>query len=159
MTSKCRRAAIGTVLVCLIHTTLSQAQDVKGSGRVSYVPHASETFELPDGTAGQRLHLKGVVTANEPTNSIHFSTQDCFGTYLMNSDGTISSASGYCDGIDRDGHIWWIWWKGDQAGSSWGFLGGTGKYDGVEGGGTTKTELLSPDGRLVDSWEGSWKMK
>ncbi len=158
MSGKCLTVTMGTALLCLFHVSLGQAQEMKGSGRVSFVRHSSETFQLPDGTTGQRLHSKGVVIANEPTHPFHLSTQDCLGTYLMDSDGAVSSANGYCDGIDRDGHIWWIWWKNDQEGGSWGFLGGTGKWDGTEGGGTTKYELQSPDGRVVISWEGSWKM-
>ncbi len=151
-----RPALAGIVVSCLLGASLAAAQEVKGKGHVVYVPHSTETFKLADGTPAMRMQSKGVVLAADPATSIHLSTQDCSGTYVMNVDGTMRTASGYCDGIDKDGHVWWIWWKGNQAGSNWGFLGGTGKYEGIKGGGTTKTEMQAADGRLVISWEGNW---
>ena len=120
----------------------------------------SETFELPDGQPAMRTHQRGTVLAEDESSSIHLSSQDCFGTMLLNADGSAAPGYGYCDGIDRDGDMWTIWWKNETGeGSVWGYLGGTGKYVGVEGGGTTQNVLRSPDGRMVITWKGKWTLK
>ena len=154
-----RAALAGIGASCLLGASLATAQEVKAKGHVVYVPHSTENFKLEDGTPAMRMQSKGVVLATDPAISMHLSNQDCSGLYLMNANGTMKIASGYCDAIDKDGHVWWIWWKGSAAGGDWGFIGGTGKFEGIKGGGTTKTERQAADGRLTISWEGTWTTK
>ena len=42
---------------------------------------------------------------------------------------------------------------------TWGFLGGTGKFAGVTGGGATAVIGGTPDGRVVVRWQGSWTIQ
>ncbi len=138
---------------------MAQAQTVTGSGWVTYVPHSTETLVLPDGNTLERSHLKGVVIAADPEVPFHLSSQDCSGTNVLGSDGAPLLGSGYCEGVDRDGDVWWIWWRNAPDGDTWGFTAGTGKYEGIEGGGTTQPQFQGSDGRFVISWEGTWQMK
>ncbi len=140
-------------------TATAQAPPTTGTGTVTYVPVTMETIDLPDGTKLQRSHLKGVVLATDANVPFHLSPQDCVGSNRIAADGQALGGAGYCDGVDRDGHVWWIWWKNAPSGNTWGFTGGSGKYSGVEGGGTTTPQMQGADGRLVIRWMGSWKMK
>ncbi len=127
-----------------------------GSGTVTYVPVASETMQDSSGKTITRDHLKGVILASDPGIKFHLATQDCKGTTVVSAYGNDLVVKGYCDAIDRDGDVWWLWYDGTAQGSTWGILGGTGKYAGMTGGGTTTTEKPAPDGRFVIHWEGSW---
>ncbi len=134
-------------------------QAMRGSGTVTYVPDAMEMVELSDGTMLQRSYLRGVVLASDPSVPFHLSAQDCPGSSIVSAEGQVISGYGYCEGTDRDGDMWWIWWKNSPTENTWGFMGGRGKYAGIEGGGTTAVQSQYPDGRLVISWNGSWRMK
>jgi hypothetical protein len=138
-----------------VYGGIARAEEMKASGQVVYVQHRSEDFELRDGRKGLRFHNKGVVTSDQVEIPFHMSTQDCVGTTVLSTDGTIASSGGYCDGIDREGDVWLISWYNGY----WTFLGGTGKYEGVEGGGTTRQEPPMADGRSLVLWEGEWKMR
>lgn len=140
-------------------TAAAQSPQRTGSGTATYVPATLETIDLPDGSKLQRSHLKGVVIAADATVPFHMSPQDCVGSNRISATGQVLGGSGYCDGMDRDGHVWWIWWKNAPSGNTWGFMGGTGKYDGIEGGGTTEPQYQGADGRLVINWTGRWRMK
>lgn len=153
------KLVLGVLLISMMCLGLASTASAAGSkyeGTVTYVAVSSETTKQADGKTVLRDHSKGVVLSTDPTASIHLSTQDCYGTNLMGTDGKPMMANGYCDGIDKDGDIWWIWWHDGADGNRWGFIGGTGKYDGVKGGGTTTPIAQFPDGRVVIHWEGSW---
>lgn len=157
---KLRYLLAGAALIGLVWTSSAQAKEEKGEGKVAYVILSSTEFQMPDGRTARRIHQRGTILAEDPASSIHKSSQDCFGTMIMSADGPPAPGYGYCDGVDTDGDLWTIWWKNESGGgSNWGFLGGTGKFKGVEGGGTTKTELQSPDGRMLISWQGKWTLK
>jgi hypothetical protein len=128
-----------------------------GSGTVTYIPASMENVERPDGTIFQRSHLKGVVVATDAAVPFHLSNQDCVGGNIIGADGALLDGHGYCDGVDADGDVWWIWWHNSVDENVWGFMGGTGKYEGIEGGGTTQVQSQSADGRMVITWEGTWQ--
>jgi hypothetical protein len=132
---------------------VARAEGTRGSGQVVYVEHRSEELELPNGERGFRTHNKGVVTAEQPETPFHMSTQDCVGTTILSADGEIASSGGYCDGIDRQGDVWLISWYDGY----WTFLGGTGKYARIQGGGTTRQGPAMAGGRSVVFWEGEWR--
>jgi hypothetical protein len=159
---RCTLAA-GVAALVLLAAGVSgtvQAQQQSGSGTATYVPVKTKTTELPDGTMLQRVHSQSVVMADDPAAvPFHMSPQDCFGANHLDADGTMVVGRGYCDAMDRDGDVWWIWWTSSPTGGTWGFMGGTGKYAGIEGGGTTMPQGQTPDGRLVITWEGTWEME
>ena len=45
-------------------------------------------------------------------------------------------------------------WRG-----TWHYIGGTGKFDGLTGGGTYQLALTWPDGKVLATWAGSAEMK
>lgn len=146
-------------LVSLAVSSSIQAAEVKGSGSLIYVPVASETSKLPDGRIVQRSHIKGIVRADDTNVSFHLASEDCSGTTVIAADGNTAVGNGYCDAVDKDGDVWWLSWHSGPDGDTWAFIGGTGKYEGIKGGGTTKLEIRWPDGRLAMRWDGTWQMK
>lgn len=140
------------------HTAL-QAQKGTDRGQTVFVPVASESLELPDGRTVQRAQSTGYVIPDNSDSPFYMVNQTCFTTSVIAADGSVSM-SGYCDTYDSDGDVYWAWLRGDAQGGTWGFLGGTGKFEGIEGsGGKWKAGTTWPDGKWVVSWEGSWKMK
>lgn len=144
-------------LVATPALTPVMAESGSGQGTVTYVPVAVESMQDASGRTIARNHMKGVILATDSSVSFHLATQDCRGTSVVAADGKDVVVKGYCDAIDRDGDVWWLWYDGTTQGSSWGILGGTGKYAGMTGGGTTKNEKPAPDGRFVIHWEGNWQ--
>lgn len=128
------------------------------SGTVTYAPASLDTVETADGGMVQRSHIMGIVLCDDPSASIHLASQDCFGTTVVSADGTVVG-NGYCDAVDAEGDRWWIWWHNGPKGNTWGFMGGTGKYDGIKGGGTTTNLVQMADGRSAINWEGHWTIK
>ena len=157
-----KKRAWMTVAICgLIIGSLAapaEAGEETGSGTVTYAPAAVDTVQLADGSMVQRSHIMGIVLANDPSNSIHLASQDCFGTTVIAADGT-AIANGYCDAVDADGDRWWISWHNGPDANTWAFTGGTGKYEGIKGGGTTTALAQTADGRSAIIWNGSWTMK
>ena len=147
----------GVVLFGLSWAPSVQAEEVEGGGSASYVTVSVEEFELAEGQPAIRVHQKGTLIAEG--TPFHLGSQDCFSTVVLASEGPSIPLYGYCDSTDRDGDMWVVWIKDEQGGGSiWGFLGGTGKYVGIEGGGTSKVEMQSED-RMVVTWEGKWTLK
>ena len=146
----------------LLLATVSGAkggQKVTGSGHAFRVPKASETYKLSDGRSVQQESDAGYLMAAQPDNPLNMNTQNCSGTMIASADGKTGTGSGYCISFDSDGDAAWMWWRGDLDGGTWGFMDGTGKFKGVDGGGTWKTKQRSADGKFIDTWEGTWQMK
>lgn len=129
-----------------------------GGGTATYAPAAIETMQLADGGMIQRSHIKGIVLSNNTSNAMHLVAQDCFGTTLVSAAGE-ATGNGYCDAVDGDGDRYWLWWHNSPKANKWGFMGGTGKFEGVKGGGTTTQLAQMADGRSAITWEGTWTMK
>ncbi len=100
------------------------------------------------------------MTAADPANPLNLASMTCSGVAVLGADGAETRSAGTCDSVDADGDMAFYWWRHDGSGTgSWGFLGGTGKWTGVEGGGTYKPAYTWIDGRMGNTWEGSWKTK
>lgn len=153
------RLAFALSAVAFASAGTAQAQSMSGGGTVTYIPSHQETMELADGTMMVRQVLKGVVLAEDASVPFHMSPQDCIGSNIMDAEGMLIDGYGHCRGIDADGDVWFIWYHNSAEGNRWGFMGGRGKYEGIEGGGTTVANPPTADGRLVISWEGTWTMK
>ncbi|KPK62595.1 MAG: hypothetical protein AMS21_07385 [Gemmatimonas sp. SG8_38_2] len=150
---------VATALFCLGAAAEAQAQSMSGGGLALYVPQAAESYQLPDGRTVQPLNLVGFVTANDPENPLHMMNQNCAGTTIVAPEGETMDGHGHCVGIDSEGDVAWLWWSSAEVGNTWGFLGGTGKFEGIEGGGTTAPGPIWPDGKYIITWEGTWEMK
>ena len=146
-------------LVCLGAADRAEAQQkITGGGHGVFVPQASESYELPNGQTVERTKSTAFLIAEDPKSPFHLTNWNCAGTVVTLADDMGGSGSGYCDGVDSDGDVWWISWSGVDGGP-WSFLGGTGKFEGVDGGGTWKAAQEWPDGKFMNSWEGTWTMK
>lgn len=150
--------AIGVFLI-LGPVAMEAAEKHTSKGHATYV-QTGESFKLPDGRSAMRQTSRGFVMTDDPNDPLNMTSQNCVGTALMTSAGAPATAYGYCDAVDRDGNVWWIWWSTAGETGKWGFLGGTGKFDGVKGGGTTRTAAVWPaEGKLVITWDGAWETK
>lgn len=134
-------------------------QQGQGSGRTTGVPVTDVTLQAPDGRTIQRQTFSGFSIADDPGNPFHQTNVTCTFTTAVAADGETVSQGAFCDGIDRDWDVFWLWGRGNQDGGTWSLIGGTGKFEGIEGGGTSTTAATWPDGKIIFSWEGSWTMK
>ena len=152
--------ALAAVTLMLLGATRDVAaqQTVTGNGFSVFGPTVTESIALPGGATVRRTASSGFIVTPDPDNPLNEANHKCSTTNLIAADGSVSVA-GYCDGIDADGDAWWLWIRGDQDGGTWAYIGGTGKFDGIEGGGTYSVGDGWPDGRIINSWEGSWTMK
>lgn len=132
------------------------AQASEGGGTVTYVQTWSEVTKLPGGSSLQHAHLKGVILMDKADGLFHLQTQDCSGSTAINADGKVVDSAGSCTAVDKDGDVWWLSYHNGSQGNTWTFIGGTGKYKDIKGGGTSVYLLQTADGRFVNSWKGSW---
>jgi hypothetical protein len=149
----------GLCALALLSAVEGAWAEMSGGGHVSFAMESSETFELGNGKSARRSVFSGVVIGNEPDNPFHMGSQDCFGTYVLGDDGQVEVAQGFCDGIDKEGDVWWLWWTEDPTGLKWKLTGGTGKFEGLTGGGETQPGAQWGDGKFVSVWQGTWTMK
>jgi len=113
---------------------------------------------LADGTVLVRVVQAGVVLADDAASPIDRTATTCSGSSVMDASGVAVVVSGVCDGVAADGSVWTAWYGGDQEGGAWGFMGGTGKYEGIEGRGTFSAGEQWSDGRGINSWEGTYTL-
>ena len=152
------RSLIMTILAAA-PVTVAQAAEVKVGATITFVTVSNETSTLSDGRTVMRLHQKGIIRASDADSPFNLSAQDCVGTIVMAKDGKSFQAAGSCDAIDKDSDIWWLWWSDSAAGSPWGVIRGTGKYEGMTGGGTTVTDVQFPDGSASITVRGTVVLK
>ena len=148
----------GAIVAAAVSPVMSA--EFKGSGTVTYVMVDTDTVKFASGSSKQRINMKGVIVADDPSNPIHLSAQDCAGSLVVGPDGAPLDGGGYCEATDKDGEVWWLSWSDANAnGNTWAILGGTGKYAGMTGRGTVTVLMQSGDGRLVYRWNGAFAMK
>jgi hypothetical protein len=159
--SKTAVVAVGLVLAGLaVGAPTASAQEIQGAGVNVFEVKINESFDLADGTAANRMSFNGFIKADNPTNPLGLSSMTCTGTVIMRKDQTEVRSAGTCDSVDKDGDVAFYWWRNDEkSGGRWGFLGGTGKWTNVEGGGTYQQAFQWRDGRSGNTWKGTWKTK
>ncbi len=88
------------------------------------------------------------------SNGEHYS-QWCQATGAAKDSKALGGA-GFCTLIDERGDIFWVWLRDtSDSTNDWGVIGGTGKYVGATGGGSTKLVKTMPDGTLVFETKGT----
>ena len=128
----------------LVPLAFAQMEDTSPA-TVTYVAEWQEFTEFPGGFTAMRVHLKGVILSDDPMSPIHLNTQDCFGNDILDSEGNFAANTGLCVAVDGEGDTWVLSYEF----SDWVVIGGTGKFAGMEGSGTTEIIGNYPDGRLV----------
>jgi hypothetical protein len=149
--------------VSILLVPKSDAAEYRVSGSIVYdVTYHNET-KLEDGTVISRDHLRGTIDDSDDQGPVEGSSHDCFGAIVFVDGGkTFQEGHGSCDGVTKDGDVWWLSWSTLSAGKSeWTITGGTGKFAGATGSGTTTFKLdefkvtagQSPS-RLPNTYEG-----
>lgn len=109
-----------------------------------------QSWETGDGSGYWIWNGEGVSQIHE--GPLETGPVECHGAGFWDKDG--SWGEGICvDGVGDDTRtVHWIHEKGQEIGR-WEFLKGTGKYEGITGGGTYEDQEL-PGGRAITEWEG-----
>jgi len=140
--------------ISLSCTSSAVAADV--AGFTSGTQKVLSTTPLKNGhTAARVLYLVGIVT-DAQEGPFHGATQQCLATVINSADGSLVEGHGACDGIDRDGDVWWI--SLSMAGDSpirWAITGGTGKYEGLSMSGVNNLIAQHADGIVLGRFEGN----
>ncbi len=151
---------IGALVACAIPVGLAHAEERAGGGSVTYTVIRGHEAALANG--GKLVHAlnAGVIIADDASVPFHMASQNCMNAAVLNADGSAAGASGHCTAMDGDGDTWSLWWRGEGEGegSAWQIIGGTGKFAGMTGGGTTTTLHQAADGRTVITWQGTWDL-
>jgi hypothetical protein len=132
------------------------AEEMEVSGTTMYVPIQLEVTNLPDGKKLQRFNNRGFVVSDngDPARST-----TCWGSLILNSDGSYNSGAGFCHEVDPDGDSRFatLTFGGDV--TPWRIVSGTGKFEGAKGEGTSGLKHRWEDGSFLVSWEGSWELR
>jgi hypothetical protein len=81
-------------------------------------------------------HARGLSDSMTPGGAFDNQTYEC--RSVSNVSKAAVEFTGRCTFVDMDGHKALGAFSGNPNGWTWKFLSGTGKYEGIEGGGTTK---------------------
>ena len=162
MQIKATSVLLTTVTLLFAFTIPASAeQSVTASGRNPSVPVSSVPTKLPNGTTALTNHTSGVIIVDKTTenNASLLAQQDCFSTVVVAEDGKSGKVMGHCTGINPKGDVWTTSFNGDFTGGTWEYIGGTGAYAGVKGGGTYKPMGQMPNGNSLSAWEGKWTLQ
>jgi len=147
----------GAAVLFLTLASGSAAQERSDSGSFSFSITSSEEMPLSDGTSLIRAVQSGIVTANDPASPLGPSAGTCSGS-TVESESLIVAVAGHCDFVDMDGDVWTAWYKADEDGGAWGFLAGTGKFNGIHGEGTFRGGEGWSDGRGINYWDVTYTL-
>jgi hypothetical protein len=150
--------AAGAAVLLLTLTSEARAQERSDKGNFTFVTVSSEEMPLGDGGVLTRTVQAGMVFAEDSASPFNRSATTCTGSTVVNAGGQATVVTGHCDMVDESGDVWTIWYSGGAEGGEWGFLGGTGKFDGVEGGGPFSADAQWADGRGINAWEATYTL-
>ena len=136
-----------------------QAQETAVAGDATYIQTGATTTALPNGGARVDATIDGYVLTDDTSHPVHLVAQDCASTNLMDAYGNLDRSAGYCASRDAEGDMFWIWFWNGSDGGEWGVINGTGKFEGMTGGGTSVGVAADPDGRFAIRWEGTFNMQ
>jgi hypothetical protein len=139
------------LLLCAI-PVLSHEGIVRGT--ITFVGNHIESRGIAGENSLGQDRMKGVIIADDATSELHLADVDCFSSSIVDKDGVPGDSAGYCAGIDKDGDVFFLWNRSTGIERRWGFFGGTGKFEKINGGGTTEYVSGEPAERLVVKWAG-----
>ena len=144
---------LALALLVLAPATTAQEMQVEGYG--VYVPGDTDDIALADGGTLSSGRLRGVLIEEDMGSPLHLISQTCAATDVFGSDASHVQSVGGCTAVDADGDLYYVSFHNTPEGGMWRFIGGTGKFAGVEGGGTTENVAFGPDGRVTIRYEGT----
>lgn len=156
-----RQSHVVALMICwvLALAVSVAAEDYELKGHSTWIPTSVSTITLDDGRILTRQVLNGTAINDDPGTPLSLASQDCMFTTVTAADGKSFSSGGYCDGVDKDGDVYWAYGHADENGGKWWYLGGTGKFEGLEGGGNYQLALEWPDGKVMATWDGTASLK
>lgn len=158
------RAAFAAGAITVVAAATTHAAEVKVSGTVVHVidsndvPDSHASQKMDDGRTILHVHDKGIVEASDPKSPLHLTARDCSGTLILDAKGNFVDGAGHCVNLDKAGDEYWNTWTSSPEGNIWRVYHGTGKFEGMSGGGTSKVIAYFPD-RYIISYEGTLTMK
>jgi hypothetical protein len=151
-------AAFAAGAICALTAASTHAAELKVSGTVVHVIVSSESQKLDDGRTILHVHDKGIVEANDSKSPLHLTSRDCSGTLILDAKGNFVDGAGHCVNFDKSGDGYWNTWTSTPDHNIWSVYHGTGKFEGMSGGGTSKSIANLPD-RYAITYEGTLTMK
>lgn len=150
-------AEAALLVTVLVSDALGQGEaSVKGKFTFT---SSSESVSLAGGRTLQRAVSSGFFLTDDPNSPLDQNAATCIGATVMSASGEPGVGSGHCEAVDKDGDVWTLWWRNDANGGPWGMMNGTGKFEGMEGGGTWAIGPQWPDGRGINTWEATYTMR
>ena len=146
-------------LTALLLAPAAAAQEIAVGGYVVHSPGDMTNVALPDGRTLSSGTLRGIIIENDTGSPMHLMPQDCSGTTVLGSDGTLVQQAGSCTGIDADGDLLHLSYFNSPSQSTYHFTGGTGKFAGAEGSGTSEVATMGPDGRFAIRHEAVLRLR
>jgi hypothetical protein len=134
------------------------AQEYSDTGYAVYFPVSQEVIELADGRVNVETTNNGYILAEDTESPFHLVAQSCSGTNVIGADGIVQRSAGHCAGRDNDGDMYWLSFWNTADGGEWTLFGGTGKFEGISGGGTVQIIAQDVGGSFVITWSGTWRV-
>lgn len=128
-----KKLAIASALACL--PAIALAQQTSYDLKLCNTSEAT-VIDSAGGTTILATHVRGLSDSMTPGGPFDNQTYEC--RSVANASKTSVEFTGRCTFVDMDGHKALGAVSGNPKGWTWTFLSGTGKYEGIEGGGTTK---------------------
>lgn len=154
-------ALIGGIFV-LVSTASAQPVGFfqeTGKGFSAYSTTTTDTVPLDSQRSLLHTHNWGLFYTEDPGSLLNQSRYDCFGTHLLNSEGESVDGRGYCTGVAANGDLWWNRWSGTLSGGDWTFVGGTGRFAFISGGGVWSAASGFAPEETITVWEGRWRWR
>ncbi|MEX0332288.1 MAG: hypothetical protein AB3N64_12780 [Puniceicoccaceae bacterium] len=135
---------------------LVQAESFETSGSATYIVTDNQVTTHANGTTTIVQTSKTIIECDDESVSFHKAPQTAIGTIVQDAEGNVIANMGYCYAVDADGDVMYLNWRMVGNGSEWSFVSGTGKYENIEGGGTSEVLALMEDGSQMIRWHGKW---
>jgi hypothetical protein len=144
--------AASVLLICF---GSMMAENFSKKGKTYYARVSQEDEELSDGRILRKARSTGHIVFDDGTPG---RSQTCFTSTLIEKGMTEWTGGGHCHEVDGDGDLIWIWLKLNHGGNRWGYIQGTGKFNGIAGEGTSRVTKEWPDGNFVVEWQVDYEI-
>ena len=159
-----RMPALLLLLVLPVGGLLAQTSG-SSTGRYATYTLSEDLQQNADGTSTMLAHYHQISFADDPSHPVDNTSSMCVGKFNIDSDGSMTAASGSCFSTDADGDGLTFWWRMTGGGTAecpdacgeWGYVAGDGKFSGIQGNGTWERTVLFSDGG-AGTWEGSYTL-
>jgi hypothetical protein len=140
------RTSILTAITLALLTASAAAVAAQDSGHYYNHVTSEKKIPLPNGNTAILSHFFEMTTTDNANDPMDHLAGSCSAQSIVSKDGKTLAGSGVCFSKDSDGNSLTHWFKLDETGTarcphgcgSYGYLAGTGKFNGVTGGGTWK---------------------